>query len=273
MRKRTVLALGLVLALIMSLLSMSFAETEEGVTEVAPTTFNDVSGHWAKDAIYKWSGYGVINGYDGLFRPNEQISRGEMACILDNMMDYQIASENTFTDLKDGQFYTEAILKANAAGIIKGDGSTVRPLDKITREEASVILGRAFALNENTNGNSTFKDAAMIATWAKGFIIAMEEKGYINGTNNNLRPKTKITRAEIVTLINNIVKAYYTEAGTYKEDVTGTAVIKVPDVILKGVTISENLIIAEGVGEGEVTLDRVTVKGDTVVRGGIEQVF
>ena len=270
MKTRKVLALILALTMVLSTFSMSLAETDDAVTVAAPVTFNDVNGHWASDAIYKWSDYGVINGYAGLFRPNDPISRGEMACILDNMMDYQVATKNTFTDLIDGQFYTEAILKANAAGIIKGDGSTVRPTDKISREEAAVMLGRAFAVNESTSGTAKFNDAASISTWAKGFVIGMEAKGYLKGSNNNFQPKTKITRAEIVTIINNIVKAYYIEAGTYSEDVAGTAVIKVTGITLKGVTVSENLIIAEGVGQGEVTLDSVTVKGNTVVRGGGE---
>ena len=71
-------------------------------------------------------------------------------------------------------------------------------------------------------------------------------------------------------MINNIVKAYYTTAGTYTENVAGTAIIKVADVTLKGITVSENLIIAEGVAKGDAYLDSVTVKGDTVVRGGGE---
>ena len=270
MKTRKVLALFLTLTMVLSLFSMTFAGEEEEVAATAPATFNDVSGHWAVDAIYKWSGYGVINGYAGLFRPNDPISRGEMACILDNMMDYQVAAKNTFTDLTDGQFYTDAVLKANAAGIIKGDGITMRPTDKISREEAAVMLGRAFAVNESTEGTVKFNDAASIASWASGYVLAMEGKGYLKGVDNKFLPKTNITRAEIVTIIDNIVKAYYLKAGTYAEDVAGTAVIKVSDVTLQGVTISENLIIAEGVGQGEVTLDSVIVKGNTVVRGGGE---
>jgi hypothetical protein len=71
-------------------------------------------------------------------------------------------------------------------------------------------------------------------------------------------------------MINNIVKAYYTTAGTYTENVDGTAIVKVADVTLKGITVSENLIIAEGVAKGDAYLDSVTVKGDTVIRGGGE---
>lgn len=271
----------LVLVLISILIFCSFAMTSDGIdgdgsNVIEPNTvldntvsYNDVEGHWAADAIYIWSNYGIINGNKGLFRPDEYITRGEIAIILDNMMDYQTAAENTFLDLKPEKFYTESVLKANAAGIIMGNGrNKIRPTDKISKEEIVVMLGRAFAIKENTSGNSQFKDSSSVSSWAKGYVTAMEAKGYLKGSNNCFLPKNKITRAETVTLIDNIVKAYYTKAGTYTDNVTGTAVIKVSGVVLKGVTVSENLIIAEGVGQGEATLDSVIIKGDTVLRGG-----
>ena len=69
-------------------------------------TFSDTAGHWAESAIERWSGYGVINGYNGRFMPNDKITRGEMAVILDKLMGYQVAAENTFHDLKAGMYYT-----------------------------------------------------------------------------------------------------------------------------------------------------------------------
>ncbi len=257
-------------AMLMSSFVTSFAAADKTM-ETAPQTFKDLNGHWASDAIYKWSAQGVIKGYDGLFRPNDSITRGEMACILDNIMDYKSTSKNTFSDLEAGQFYTDAVLKVNAAGIINGDGaSLLRPTDKITREEAVVMMAKAFAVNEGTTSNTQFADKKEVSSWAATSVFGMEAKGYVNGNKGKFNPKTNITRAEIVAILNNIVKGYYTKAGTYNDNVAGTVVIKVPDVKLKGANITENLIIAEGVGEGDVTLDSVTVKGKTVVRGGGE---
>ncbi len=265
-------AISIIVAVVMLMSSFgtSFAAPDKTM-ETVQQMFKDLNGHWASDAIYKWSAQGVIKGYDGLFRPNDSITRGEMACILDNIMDYQSASKNTFSDLKAGQFYTNAVLKANAAGIINGNGATLlRPTDKITREEAVVMMAKAFAVNEGTTSNTQFTDEKEVSTWARSSVFGMEAKGYVNGNKGKFNPKSNITRAEIVAIINNIVKGYYTKAGTYDDNVAGTVIIKVPDVTLKGVNITENLIIAEGVGEGDVTLDSITVKGNTVVRGGGE---
>lgn len=47
-------------------------------------------------------------------------------------------------------------------------------------------------------------------------------------------------------------------------------VINKPGVVLRDVTITGDLLIGDGVGTGEATLDNVTVKGNTVIRGGGE---
>ena len=272
MNSKKFIAVFTAVCMLLTFMPMSVtAEEAETVTEAAanPPVFQDVTGHWGQAAIEKWSGYGIISGYNGQFRPDDSITRGEMAVILDNLMDYQVAGNNRFSDLASGKFYTDAILKANASGIIKGDGVTVRPLDKITREEAAVMMSRAFAVAGKA-GATGFADDSAISSWAKEAVSGMETKGFVSGYAGKFDPKASITRAAAITMINNIVKAYYTEAGTYTENVEGTAIIKVSDVILKGVTVSGNLIIAEGVGKGDATLDNVTVIGETVVRGGGE---
>ena len=270
MNSRKIVAILVTVVMVFGSFAVSFADdTAAATTAASNTTFTDITGHWGSAAIEKWAGYGIISGFEGLFRPDDPITRGEMAVILDNMMDYQLASKNSFWDLQADQFYTDAVLKANAAGIIKGYDGSVRPADKITKEEAAVMMSRAFAVTE-ASATKAFLDASAVSDWAKGAVFGMEAKGFVSGFDGYFNPKANITRAEAVTMINNIVKAYYTTAGTYTDNVDGTAVIKVADVTLKGVTVTGNLIIAEGVGQGDAYLDSVTIKGDTVVRGGGE---
>lgn len=268
--KLRLIAVVAAVSVFLSLFSPSFAASAS-TTVPNQSVFKDVNAHWAKDAIAKWSGYGVINGYGGLFRPNDSITRAEMACILNNMMGYRETAENTYSDLKADQFYTNTVLKVKAAGVLPDDGDEFfHPAEKLTREEAAVILANVFAVEGGSAAATAFKDADGVSSWAKSSVFGLEAKGYIKGYQGYFNPKVNITRAEVVTIINNIVKAYYTKAGSYTGDVAGTAVIKVPDVILKNVGIAENLIVAEGVGQGDATLDSVTVKGDVVVRGGGE---
>ena len=53
---------------------------------LASSNYSDTAGHWAVKAIDRWSDYGVINGYQGQFRPNDPITRAEMAQVLYNLL-------------------------------------------------------------------------------------------------------------------------------------------------------------------------------------------
>lgn len=56
--KRKLLATLLTLAMVFSLLPMTALAEET-------TVYSDVEGHWAEDAIHRWSSYAVLQGYDG----------------------------------------------------------------------------------------------------------------------------------------------------------------------------------------------------------------
>ena len=233
----------------------------------ARAAFSDTEGHWAKNAITRWSDLGIVQGLNGSFRPDDSITRGEMATIIDRVMNYQVKADNGFADLGQA-FYTDAVLKANAAGVMKGDGALVRPNDKITREEAEVMLGHALATGETTTNEVNFADFGTISAWAAGYVNAMRAKGYIASTERKFRPKENITRAEVVTILDNAIKGFYNKAGTYSGDVIGTVVVNTADVVLENMTIRGDLIISEGVGDGNATLNNVKVEGNTIIRGG-----
>ncbi len=59
---------------------------------------------------------------------------------------------------------------------------------------------------------------------------------------------------------------YGPDIGT--ETIEGNVIVKAPGVILNDLYIKGNLIIAEEVGDGDVTLNNITVKGQTYIRGG-----
>ena len=101
--------------------------------------FSDTDNHWAHDTAERMSDKGIITGYNGLFRPDNPITRADLAVILDRLMSLDGAGENKFADLPDA-YYTDAVLKLNKAGIIFGYGGYIRPLDNITRQEAAVMI-------------------------------------------------------------------------------------------------------------------------------------
>jgi len=71
--------------------------------------------------------------------------------------------------------------------------------------------------------------------------------------------------------MDNMVKQYIDVAGTYTEVAAeGNIVIRVPGVTLDGVDIDGDLVIGDGVGNGDAILKNITVEGRAVIRGGGE---
>ena len=258
--KRKILSLILVFAMTVSLFTV-------GTGAVEPS-YRDIGGHWAEATIESFSSLGLIEGYNGEFFPNKNITRGEMAVILDRLMDYQTAAKNSFSDLGEA-FYTDAVLKVNAAGVMLGSDGSVRPTDAITRQEAAVLLCRALGL-EGSGAVTQFSDCAQIAPWASDAVGLMAAKGLIQGSDGLFRPTEAITRAETVTILDRALGKLVSAGESATGKVDGTVVVRGAGAKLSGMTINGDLIISEGVGDGEVQLDDVTISGRTIVRGGGE---
>ncbi len=228
----------------------------------AAVTYEDTQGHWASAAIEKWSGYGVLQGSGGQFRPDAPITRGELAAVLQRVMGYSAQAANTFTDLDPAAWYTPYVLSAAAAGVMKGSDRQIRPTANITREEAVVMMARAFDLNTAT-AVLDYTDAAAISPWAMDAVTTMSALGYIQGSDGAFSPQAPLTRASAVTILNNMIGAYYNTAGVYRSDADGLAVIAAPGVTLLSMTVRGDLLIAPGASGGDTTLADVTVTGST----------
>ena len=240
------------------------------ILAIPALAYDDTAGHWGAEAIDRWSGEEILQGYSGQFRPDDPITRGELAVILDRLMDYQTLSDTAYPDVEADSWYEEAVLGAAAANILQGDGHTLRPLDPITRQEAAVLLGRALGVTEDAAGLEGFTDAGEAAGWAAGYLGGMARAGILNGYQGRIMPAATITRAEVAQLLDNAISARYDAAGSYTADADGNVIVSAAGVTLSDMTIDGNLIAAEGIGDGDLILDNVTVKGALVVRGGGE---
>lgn len=179
--------------------------------ENACQPFNDLEGHWAKDnIIYLFQGApGLIQGRgNGVFAPNDSISRAEVAVFLQRLEKTPLASTAPFSDVPGGYWAAGEIGAAAAAGWLRGypDG-TFLPGRGMSRGEIAAVLVRLFQL-EAEDAAEVFQDLDEPGyTWAKNDILTLAALGYSNGLGNGLfAPQKNVTRAEFLTFLTNIIK-------------------------------------------------------------------
>lgn len=162
----------------------------------------------AIEVLNKEIHFNYVIGYtDGTIRPNNDISRAEVATIFfrlltDEAREQYTTTAGNFTDVKAGMWCNRAIATLTNMGIIKGytDG-TFQPNKSITRAELATIIARFAKLDVNTK---TFSD--INGHWAQKNIELAAGNGWINGyEDGTFRPNNNITRAETFAMINRVL--------------------------------------------------------------------
>lgn len=184
------------------------------------STFKDTDPtEWYHDGVHWALENGVMNGVgDGLFLPNGTTSRAQVATILWRLAGRaQVSGENTFTDVAEDMWYTDAICWAAAQGVITGferDGMNVFDPDAaITREQLAVMLYRYAKLDGRGFTGAwmfmlDYPDAADVSEWADEAMHWVIMKGIINGMDGRLNPQSSATRAQTATMF----MRYYAES-------------------------------------------------------------
>lgn len=235
-----------------------------------PAGYPDVpADHTAQEAIQRWSGHGLVVGDEkGNFDPDGALTRAAFATILDRVMGYQVQGKNTFSDMTEGAWYLDAVLRLNAAGVLEGAEGKAMPEGILTRQEAAVLTGRALGIDESDKALS-FTDKAQVADWAEGFVSALAGRGCFAG-ESSFRPTQAMTRAETVVMLDTLISTFINADGEYSADAKGSVVVNAKDVTLKDMTVQGDLIVADGVADGDVHLEDVKVDGQLIIRGGGE---
>ena len=240
--KRKILSLILVFAMTVSLFTV-------GTGAVEPT-YGDTAGHWAESSIERWSAYGIIQGSNGLFDPNGQLTCAQLATILAKLLKLPAAKDAGFTDNTADAWYYDAINRCAAAGILNGNGDgTVTPEAPITRERAMVMLARALGIEPLRKPDLTkYTDAAQVSAYAQGYVAALIEAGIVGGvTADQLAPQNNITRAATVTILDRAIGTYADEAGaTVKADGKGLVLVVAENVKITGAPEGTKIVVADG---------------------------
>ncbi len=182
-----------------------------------PIEFQDVANHWAKNAVNNMGSRMVIDGVgDGKFNPDRDITRAEFTAILVRGLGLKLDNgTSTFSDVNAEAWYSSAINTAYAYKLINGfEDGTFRPNDKITREQATVIIAKAMEITGLKQPITSieeslrpFTDRIEASEWAKNSIADSLQAGLITGRSSTvLAPKALITRAEVAVIIERLLQ-------------------------------------------------------------------
>ena len=165
---------------------------------------------------------GLMTGYAGtkLFGSTDQLTRGQVACILFNMAGGEsidldgnwyndLVGWKSFDDVDGKEYYGKAVSWAKQAGVVNGYGDgTFRPDANVTREEFAAMLANfakkynAFVDVDADKVLGEFSDGASVSDWAEE-VVAWAVDSEIMGNGGFIAPTAQITRAEAAAMVVN----------------------------------------------------------------------
>lgn len=173
-------------------------------------TYIDVySNMWYYDAVNFVTTNKIMQGTStNQFSPDLSLTREMAVTILYRYAKEPVISSNAnYTDVKNSDYFYNAVSWATQNEIVKGYGNNIFGTGhNLTREDFAVIMYRyAQFLNKETSSNidlSKFTDSNKISSWAVDALKWANDNDLIKGkTDTTLAPKDAITRAETATII------------------------------------------------------------------------
>ena len=189
-----------------------------GVTAIARFPFTDVvAGTW----YYGAAAYAYNNGlFAGMtpttFAPNATMTRAMLVSVLWRLAGAPAPkAPNTFVDVPDGAWYTDAVTWAAENGVVSGiGGSRFDPSGYVTREQtAEILYNYAHSKGYDVSARAdltAFPDAGSVSGWAEEALSWANAAGLINGTVRDgqtiLDPQGSASRAQVAMILMNYVE-------------------------------------------------------------------
>ena len=147
-----------------------------------------------------------LTGYPGsIFGPDNSMTRAEVAQMFYALLnDQNVTITKTFPDVPADAWYATAVNTLGTLGMVTGDSKgNFNPNDPITRAEFCAVA-LAFAY-EPEDYDCSFYDVSR-SDWFYPYVAQASTYGWIGGyTSGNFGPNDQITRAQVTTIVNNML--------------------------------------------------------------------
>lgn len=183
-------------------------------SELPRQRFDDVPQNiWFASGVQFAAEQGLFTGVSANeFAPYDPMTRAMLVTVLHRLDGADASGTNSFTDVLNGKWYSNAIAWASANGIVEGlSGNRFAPNAPITREQLAAILFRyAKACGYDVSARAeltAYADAAQVSAWAGDAMRWAVAAGLISGRSGaQLAPKGEATRAEVAVILMNFVQ-------------------------------------------------------------------
>ena len=172
----------------------------------SPPSFTDVpsDAYYAKAVAWAVQS-GITAGVgDNKFGPSNPCTRGQIMTMLwraAGSPGHQTA-ESVFTDVRQGDYFYDAVLWAVENGVTAGVGNNkFGPNNPCTRAQIVTFLWKARGSQTPANTTNQFTDVASDAYYAKAVAWAVENEVTSGVGNNRFGSNETCTRAQIVTFL------------------------------------------------------------------------
>lgn len=176
-------------------------------------SFDDLGKYdWARKQIEVLASKGIINGKsEGTFAPGSNITRADFMILLVKALGFNANVKSNFDDVKETDYFYEAVGIAKALGITSGVGNNkFLPEEQIKREDMMVLVEKALNIagKVKTQGDASdiagYEDEASVSGYAVKSIATLVKEQIVTGSGNHINPKSNTTRAEVAALIYKI---------------------------------------------------------------------
>ena len=182
--------------------------TPQDIQKIRAHIFTDVpSDFWAANSISTVTKANLMKGYsDGTFRPNQPMTREEVAALFNNITDDGTAAflSSKFKDITSDRWSALAIESVARKNIISGYGDdTYKPEKYMSRQEFAVVADNYIHYLGYTTEDPTvldniaYGDQKFVAPWAQDAVRELAYLGFTNYAPGTLfNPEKYVTRAE-----------------------------------------------------------------------------
>jgi len=181
-----------------------------------------IKGHWGEMALRQAYALEYMDEWDSMDTPNTAVTRGEFAKIMALALKLELEETDEevlgYKDVQATNPYYLYIMALTREGVVEGTGnSRFQPNAVISRAEAITMMINAIGFEDKAPEPLPllqFNDVAEIPEWAEKFVYMANKIGLVHGDEfGNILPKKQLTKAEIATMTNNMVRYLIEELG------------------------------------------------------------